>query len=114
MAESLADAAGRHRPGGGGSMPSGTETAAQHHLAGAFNRDDAEARRAARHVARFAPDPAEAAAALGLTLPVGDDPAGPLVQLAARGDTDGVRAWLDSRTLTEVSAIRAALGGRDQ
>lgn len=87
---------------------------AHHLLGGAFDGDDTEQARAARHILRFAPDPEQAADALGLTLPPGPDTAGPLVQLAARGDTDGVRAWLDSRTLTEISAIRAALGRRDR
>lgn len=109
--EQIAAAAHQVKPGRGDGF---VDRKAHHLLGGAHAGDDTEQARAARHILRFAPDPEQAADALGLTLPPGPDTAGPLVQLAARGDTDGVRAWLDSRTLTEISAIRAALGRRDR
>lgn len=102
-----ADTAGRRAA----SVGRFTDASAQHQLGGAYaGRSDAETRAAARFLLRHAPDPGEAADVLGLTLPPGEDTAGPLVQLAARGDTAGAREWLDSRSLTEVSAVRAALG----
>ena len=105
--ESAWQAGRKKAPGGDGFI----DRAAQHQLGGAYARQqDSETRAAARFLIRHAPDPEEAAAALGLDLTAGDDPAGPLVQLAARGDTAGAREWLDSRSLTEMSAIRAALG----
>lgn len=85
---------------------------ARHILAGASEsarHDPDTEERAARLLARTAPDCAEP---LGLDALPGPDAAAPLIALVAAGDRAAARGWIGDRTRAEISAVRAALAER--